>query len=256
MGLERRLRSVLPFLAPSSKAWKDDPRFRESDARVRDDEFIRWICHVTGGWLREDAGNLRALDFAIRHMPERGAVVEIGSFLGLSTAIISYLMVKNGRSEALFNCDPWVFEETEDPIGGFFDASRHDYRDYVKATFRSNMRVFAKDLLPHSFELFSDDFFRCWEQGVENQDLFGRSVKLGGEISFAYIDGAHSYEASRRDFLNVDRYLAPGGFVLFDDSADDCEFECRRTAKEVLEAHPDYELAFRTPNYLFRRRLQ
>ncbi len=181
-ALSRKLMSAVSVLLPSrsasprEKKKMNSPLVRESDQRIRDDEYIPWICHTTGGWLHESSGNLRAFDYAIKNMPIKGSVVEA----------------------------------------------------------------------------FSDDFFDRWESGLAIEDLFDRPVKLGGEISFAYIDGAHSYEASKKDFENIDRYLVPGGFVFFDDSKGKGPFESSRTAQEVLN-NPRYELVFTTPNYLFRR---
>src|ERR1043165_687498 len=71
--------------------------FRRSDANVRQDDYIGWLCQNIGGWLTPDDGNLRAFDHAIRNMPDQGAIVEIGSYFGLSTNMISYLAYKYKR---------------------------------------------------------------------------------------------------------------------------------------------------------------
>jgi Methyltransferase domain len=229
------------------------PAWREADARVRADSYLPWLCSVVGGWLDAGSGNLRAFDHAIRHCPADGAIVEIGSFLGLSTNALSYLAVKYAVSNPIFNCDPWQFEGIEEPIGGFFDAATDAYRDYARRTYRINVETFGAARMPHTFEMFSGDFFAAWSAGRELEDLFGAKVRLGGPIAFAYIDGNHTWEASRADFANVDRHLVPGGFVLFDDSEDDGPFGSTRSAHEVL-ADPRYELVFKTPNYFFRKK--
>ena len=72
-------------------------------------------------------------------------------------------------------------------------------------------------------------------------DFFGRDVTFGGSISFAYIDGNHTYEQSKKDFENVHRFLEPGGFIVFDDSGDDSSWESNRTAKEAASL-ASYEL--------------
>ncbi len=71
-------------------------------------------------------------------------------------------------------------------------------------------------------------------------------------ISFAFIDGNHTYDFVRRDFEGIDRHLEIGGFVLFDDSSDSGGFEVNRLMKEV-EALPRYDLVAKNPNYLFRK---
>ncbi|HEY9704611.1 MAG TPA: hypothetical protein V6C58_19375, partial [Allocoleopsis sp.] len=55
------------------------------------------------------------------------------------------------------------------------------------------------------------------------------------------------------DFINVDKYLQIGGFILFDDSADNSNFlEVNQVVKEVCE-NKNYELINQTPNYLFKK---
>jgi len=220
---------------------------------IQSDEFIRWLCQVSGGFLTARHGNIVAFDHAVRHMPEDGAIIEIGSFLGLSTNIIIYLTAKNGRKNKVYNCDPWQFEETEKPIGGYFDASSIVFRKYVKQVYTMNLQVFSEDREPHTIENTSEQFLRQWASESTVIDVFGKEVILGGPISFAYIDGAHTYEAAKSDFLGIDRHLLPGGFVLFDDSSDDSPFECKRVVAEVI-ANPKYEMISRTPNYFFRKK--
>ena len=85
--------------------------------------------------------------------------------------------------------------------------------------------LFNKDRLPHHIELKSDRFFAAWGANETLTDFFGRQVNLGGPIAFAYIDGSHTYEQSMRDFQNASRHLIGGGFIVFDDSADDCVWD-------------------------------
>jgi hypothetical protein len=227
--------------------------FRKSDLNVQLDEYIGWLCWICGGFLTPDNGNLRAFDHAVRHMPDKGAIVEIGSFLGLSTNIIAYLTVKYRRNNPFFTCDPWVFEDTDKPVGGYFDASGDDFRIYAKKTFMRNVEIFSGSRKPYTMEAFSDRFFELWRLGSMGEDVFGRSVALGGPISFAYIDGAHTYVAASGDFLGVDENLMPGGYILFDDSADGSGWEVTQVVRE-LERNPSYELVFKTPNYFFKKR--
>lgn len=229
-------------------------KFHESDRNVRSDEYIQWLCRIVGGWLTPDNGNLRAFDYAVQHMPAGGAIVEIGSFLGLSTNIITYLTIKYHRDNPFFTCDPWVFEGTDKPVGGYFDGSSEAYRRYAKEVFKMNIALFSEGRKPYTIEVYSNQFFEFWRFRAIREDVFGRPVTLGGPISFAYIDGAHTYDAAKGDFLGVDQHLLPGGFILFDDSADDGGFpEVTRVATEV-KLNPSYELMFKTPHYFFRRK--
>jgi len=225
-----------------------------SDQNIRSDGYISWLCSVLGGWLRPEHGNLRAFDCAVRHIPSDGAVVEIGAFLGLSTNIIAYMLVKYKRDNSMFTCDPWIFEGTEEKIGGYFDAASQDYRNYAKQVFMMNTRLYSEKK-PYPVEAFSTRFFDLWNQNTMAEDVFGRSVRLGGPISFAYIDGNHTYEAAKGDFQGVDPHILPGGFILFDDSADGSGHDgATQVAHEVMR-NPAYELVFRTPNYFFRKKI-
>jgi len=234
-------------------AYRKNDAFVHSDSKVQSDEYITWLCWILGGFLTPEHGNLRAFDHAVRHMPAGGAMLEIGSFLGLSTNIIAYLTIKYHRDNPFFTCDPWIFENTDKPVGGYFDVSSEAFRDYAKRIFMENAIIFSGAKKPKSIEAYSDQFFELWHLGSTTEDVFGRLVTLGGPISFAYIDGAHTYNAAKGDFLGVAQHLLPGGFIFFDDSADDSGWEVTRVIAEVKQ-NPSYEIVFNTPNYLFRKR--
>ncbi len=251
-SLKAVLYELLPPIITGNVRNFQSRQYRASDAHIRSDGYIHWLCTVVGGWLTPNHGNLRAFDYAIEHLPPEGAVVEVGSFLGLSTNILIYLLVKYGKNQPVFNCDPWLFEETDQLIGGFFDASTQDYQRYAKEVFKQNCLTFSAQRKPYAIEALSQHFFEQWHRGTNAEDVFGRSVTLGGPISFAYIDGAHTYEATRQDFLDVHEHLSPGGFILFDDSADGIGFGATQAALEVKQ-RPEYELVFKTPHYFFRR---
>jgi hypothetical protein len=202
---------------------------------VNHDEYLRWVIQMVGGWLNVGDGNSQCFNHAIRHMPDGGAVIEIGSFLGVSVSVLSYYLTRLGRTNRLYNADPWHFEETEKPVGGFFDGSRPVFRDYCVETYKKNVSIFCETNMPNSIEAFSDDFFKLWDDQSTVTDVFGKKVKLGGPISFAYIDGAHTYEAAKKDFENVAKHLLPGGFVLFDDSNPQLSFGCVQSAREATQ---------------------
>jgi hypothetical protein len=77
-------------------------------------------------------------------------------------------------------------------------------------------------------------------------------VTMGGPLAFAYIDGNHTYDFAKRDWRNVDEFLVPGGFVLFDDSASYLDFDVYPVTRE-LRRNPKYELVSANPNHLFRK---
>ncbi|MDB9776084.1 class I SAM-dependent methyltransferase [Vicingaceae bacterium] len=82
------------------------------------------------------------MDFALKNMPNNGVAIEIGSYGGLSTNLILYMLNKYNRIEKLINCDPWVYEGYTDRSGiksnvidGRNDITRNDYSAYMKSSF-------------------------------------------------------------------------------------------------------------------------
>jgi Methyltransferase domain len=228
------------------------------------DEFLYWLSLINPGTLNSD--NLPLFNHAIQRMPEGGAVVEVGSWCGMSINHLIHMMQNTGRSNEVFSVDEWHFEDGDFFGDGVKVAARSgalripgsnilfsDYRDLAIDTFRRNLMLFHPDRLPHHIVASSDKFFELWTQRAEVVDFFGRTITLGGPISLAYIDGDHSYLQSWRDFENVDRFLLPGGFIIFDDSADWCAWESKRSAREAA-SRPDYELVAKAPNYCIAKR--
>lgn len=229
---------------------------------LRDDYITRLQVSVGGaGMLHE--GNIFAFDHAIGLMPPEGAVLEIGSFAGLSTNVIGWLMQKHGRSsQRLFTCDPWVYDGYHDrqrkddtAYMAYFESCTHvtraDYTDFIRESFVRNTQLFSRGFLPHTFPFTSDAFFDAWEKQAVSTDVFGRNVVPGGPLSFVYVDGDHSYEQARRDVEHALEYLAPGGFILLDDSADFWNYGSVRLAKE-MKRWKGLELVMKNPNYLFQ----
>lgn len=214
-----------------------------------EDEYLDWLMLANAGM--QVPGNLHLFDLAIAAAP-RGPMLEIGSFCGLSTNIISYLKAKHGRNEPLFSCDRWDFEGAEKPLPAAAPATREQLREFVIASFEHAVRTFSPGALPFALEVSSDQFFALWRAGREARDRFGREVRLGGELGFAFIDGNHTYEFAMRDFVNCDEHLLPGGFLMFDDSDDAGSWEVRQVIRDVKRTGR-YQVVAKNPNYLLRK---
>lgn len=220
---------------------------------LKDDEFFKWISFAVPGMT--GGGNIESIGYAIKNLPSVSPVIEIGSFCGLSTIIISHFKEKFGKSNPLYTCDKWEFEGQN--IGSYLGESKstkhEEYRKFVKDSFIRNINTFSREDLPKTVEVFSDEFFDMWSKKSETYDVLGNKIKLGGPISFAFIDGNHTYSFAKRDFENTDKYLERGGFILFDDSSDYSHWEVNKLAREIVKGK-DYELVARNPNYLFRKK--
>jgi len=233
------------------RIFKKVKRLTEKSIQKVEDEYLAWLSFANAGML--NPGNVFCIDYAIRNLPSNNPILEIGSFCGLSTNVISYLLKKQNKSNKILTTDKWVFEGAEKE--GYIGDSKikhSDYRAFVMDTFKNNVLFFSAHNLPFPVEAFSDNFFQLWGNNETVEDLFGRELKLGGYISFAYIDGNHTYEYSKKDFLNTSKYLDIGGFILFDDSSDTSPFGCAELMKEILD-DDNYELVMKNPNYLFRK---
>lgn len=228
-------------------------RIDSTDETKHLNEFLAWIRFAVPGMLSQ--GNMDAMEYAVTNMPPGKPIVEIGSFCGLSTVVLSYLLSKRSNATPIFTCDKWEFEGQQlgAPLGDSPSVTHDAYRTYVRDTFLRTMQTFAPTQLPFTIECFSDEFFRRWFENEKTVDVFGRPITLGGNISFRYIDGNHTYEFAKRDFENTDRALVPGGFILFDDSGDDSHWEVNQLTREIASGR-QYELVSSDPNYLFRKK--
>lgn len=220
---------------------------------LANDEYIQHLQFIVGGYLFK--GNIEAFECAIRNMPDNGAMIEIGSFLGLSTNIIAYGAHKFGRKNPFITCDPWIFAGSDKLKAGYFSTGTQQYRDWVITIYKMNLRMFSPNFMPYTIETASDTFFKQWANSAPVIDILGREVRMGGPISFAYIDGDHTYEVSKRDFINLDKFLLPGGYVVFDDSADSSSYVGIKKLIQEIRAGHHYELILKTPNYCFRKKI-
>ncbi len=229
------------------------------------DDYITRLQGSVGGAGMLHPGNVYAFNYALRRLPETGAVLEIGSFAGLSANVISWLLRKHqAETRLFFCCDPWVYDgyhdvsRKEDPeyleyFEGCAHVTREAYTNFIRESFMRNTQLFSKGFLPHAFHLTSDAFFDAWHEKRMLTDVFHAPVTLGGPLAFVYVDGDHSYEQASRDVEHALKHLVPGGFLLLDDSADFWKYGSVRLARE-LKRRKGLELVMKNPNYLFVKR--
>jgi Methyltransferase domain len=214
------------------------------------DSFLRSLQFVNPGMLHQ--GNIALFDHCISRLQSTAPLIEIGSFCGLSLNAIIYLLDKHCKPNEVFSVDAWHFEGAPNGTIGASNLPFSKYRDHAIETFRSNVTLFSGHRLPRHIAKDSDEFFADWRRSGVLTDFFGHPAQLGGPIAMAYIDGDHSYAQSMRDFRNVDAFLEPGGFIVFDDSSDGSGWESNRTAREAA-ADPRYQLVARNPNYCIQK---
>jgi hypothetical protein len=81
-----------------------------AETRAVEDEGVTWLSYAIPGML--DPGNIYWMDYAIRNLPGAGRILEIGSFCGLSTNVITHFKRLHGKRNPLITCDQWDFENT------------------------------------------------------------------------------------------------------------------------------------------------
>ncbi len=209
-------------------------------------------------------GNIYCFAEVLRQLPKEGAILEIGSFAGMSTNVITGLMRQMDIQRPFYTCDPWVYggyydaQRQDDPVymahfEGTTHVTRSDYTAFIKESFIRNTRLFSADRLPYACALRSDDFFKAWRENTALEDVFGRGAPLGGPLAFVYIDGDHTDAAVRQDIQHAMEFLVPGGFLLLDDSADFWKYGSVRLAQE-MRRWPNVRLVRKNPNYLYQKR--
>jgi len=215
------------------------------------DTYTKWLSFANAGML--DKGNLYLIDLAMKQLPSAAPILEIGSFCGLSTNVLTHYKRKYGLKNRLVTCDKWEFENTDkdNPYVGASPILFSNYKLFARESYIRNTRMFSGDDLPFTVEAASDEFFAAWKAKEEAHDVLGRPLTLGGPMSFCYVDGNHTYEGVRKDFLNCDEFLENGGFLLFDDSTTEL-FGVRDLMPEVA-ATGRYKLVAANPNHLFRK---
>lgn len=227
--------------------------------KITDDLFIKRLRSSVIGEGMLDEGNIYLMDYAIKNISDKGAILEIGSYGGLSTNLMLHLIKKHQKKNSFYACDPWIYEGYEDHIktpkkniDGRQDISREVYMKYIKDSFIRAVELLHPKSLPYTCQMKSDAFFENWNKNTQFTDVFNRLFYMPNEIEFCYIDGDHSYKQTENDFMNVDSKLVINGFVLIDDSAEKLSFGSATFMKKILQ-NSNYKLIDKNPNFLFQK---
>ncbi len=217
------------------------------------DPYVAWLRLANAGMVHR--GNLYCIDYAIRHLPSSAPILEIGSFCGLSTNLITYYKERHQAKNRVIACDKWVFEGAEEgQVGGHPSLHHDEFRALVRESYLRNVRLFSAQDLPYTVEMTSDEFFEAWRARLRATELFGRELSLGGPLSFCYIDGNHTYEFVRRDVEQCDRHLEPGGFLFLDDSGRGSPFPGVHRVVQETRKTGRYAVIAQNPHVLLQKK--
>jgi predicted O-methyltransferase YrrM len=144
-------------------------------------------ARVIPGHLTKVEGLLLA-DLA-RQVPRGGVIVEIGSYLGRSTAFMAQAI--QGHDVTIHCIDTWHNQ-------GMSEGARDTYPEFLK-----NIQPWAAHI--KSYRGFSHDIRRQWDTPID----------------FLWIDGDHSYTGVRQDIADWLPLVKKGGVVAFHDYANE-----------------------------------
>jgi len=164
-------------------------KLRRGEKKQEWPEHLQPVKSIRGWLSQKQAQLLYDHAAAVRE----GCIVEIGSYRGRSTAALA-LGAMAGGGAPVFAIEP--HEEFHGPLGGEFgpEDRRAFFRNMVRLELYRQVRL---------VNLPSVVVARGWER----------------PIGFLWIDGDHTYEAARADFLSWKPHLLPGAVVAFDDAA-------------------------------------
>ena len=137
-----------------------------------------------------------------------GDLLEIGAFLGGGTRKLSQLLSRSAPDKRLWVID--VFDPT-------FDWTKNTQGDAMASLYAGALARFNGK---SQWEIFQENTKDCANINVVKSD--SRKAQIGdARLCFAFIDGNHSPEYVRSDFLLAWSHLNSLGGIVFDDYGKD-----------------------------------
>ncbi|MFO0858768.1 MAG: class I SAM-dependent methyltransferase [Phycisphaerales bacterium] len=168
------------------------------------------VKHVQG-WLHRIEGFSLMRLVAASHTSASGEVVEVGSFKGLSTcwlamgaAMLANAGVKSGSGK-VFAVDHFKGSPEHQPGGTHPDADI--------ARDGTTLNVFNQNIAKAGLAEFVTPIEKPSREGA----LAWQSEFGGKPIRLCFIDGDHSYEASKEDWTMWSKFVPVGGYICLHD---------------------------------------
>jgi MMP 1-O-methyltransferase len=149
------------------------------------------------GFLHEAEGY--ALMTLAARGPGNGAIVELGSFMGRSTCWLAH-GTKSAFREKVTAVDHFKGSPEHQP-GEVFECATLKEEGSTYPRFRANVEAAGLADYVEPIVASSEEAAASWH----------------GPIRLLFIDGDHSYEATKRDFEVWSPFVVPGGIVAFHD---------------------------------------
>jgi len=152
---------------------------------------VRKHIELVDGWLSD--GEAKYLYSLARFGPGQGSIVEIGSWKGKSTIVLAAGSTIS-RRENIYAVDPHRGGPDQESLGLMNIDTEPEFRANIAAAgVESQVIPIVKG---------STDAARDWR----------------GPIRLLWIDGDHSYEAVKSDFLLWEPFVVQGGIIAFHDT--------------------------------------
>lgn len=184
------------------------------------------FLHRVKGFMADEEA-VRLHELALAAAP-RGPVLEIGSYCGLSAAVIGWACRQN--HSVLFSIDHHSGSEEQQPGEQYFDPELYD-----KSSGRINTLPFflqtieTAGLTEHVIPMVCDSA------------VAGRMWRT--PLSMVFIDGGHSFDAAYQDFLTWSPHVMTQGLLVFHDIFPD-PAEGGQAPRQV------YDIARKTGDYI------
>jgi predicted O-methyltransferase YrrM len=145
------------------------------------------------GWLFEPEATVLMATVALALSgDEPHAIVEVGSYCGRSTVVLGGVVKALGADSRVYAIDPHEGEITTSDSQTRFEAPTLER--FERNIARAGLEGIVQTIPKRSFE-----------------------VEWAEPISLLFIDGLHDYGSVSRDFAHFERWVMPGGYVVFDD---------------------------------------
>ena len=162
------------------------------------------------GFLGENEARFLAL--AATSVPAHGVIVEIGSFKGRSTVMLAKLAAHYGLGPVI-SIDPHTHNLSEKTADSSALPSTHE-------EFLHSLREAGIEEQVEVHREYSGEVSRNWD----------RPIRL------LWIDGDHSYNGAKEDFVNFLPHLSPKGIVAFHDALNNFPGPIQVFVESVLRA--------------------
>ena len=151
------------------------------------------------------------------HTTPEGDVVEVGSLMGRTTALLR-LLADRYETGVVLSVDPWgqsaPMQHQSDEI--LRDIVLDWGEDTLSKGFHVNMLGFGTRNFAH-LEMPSDEGHGHYQAGAEIRYHEFDPIRLSGQIALLHIDANHDYDAVKQDWLLWGPHLMPGGWLVLDD---------------------------------------